>query len=47
MRNNWATYAYAAPDRGVAEKITAIQSELCKALSLEPVDTPHLRWVKA
>ena len=43
MRNNWATYAYAAPDEGVAEQISALQSELCKALSLEPVENPHLR----
>ena len=43
VRNNWATYAYAAPDKGVAEQISILQSELCKALSLEPVETPHLR----
>ena len=45
VRNNWATYVYAEPDRGVTERIAALQSELCAALSLEPVDTPHLRWV--
>ena len=44
MRNNWATYAYAAPDEGVAAQISSLQSELCKALSLEPVETPHLRY---
>ena len=43
MRNNWATYAYAAPDKGVAGQISALQSELCKTLSLEPVENPHLR----
>merc|ERR1712117_675807 len=42
VRNNWATYAFAAPDEGVAAQISSLQSELCKALSLEPVETPHL-----
>ena len=43
MRNNWATYAYVAPDEGLAEQISILQSEICKLLSLEPVETPHLR----